>query len=138
MNRLTTLLACSLIFLLSFNGFSYSPKLPVAAEAKKVMIEKNLIKGLESGNDGVILDAVYYLGEYKCESATIPLMKILNDHKNDRMRIMAALALTKIGTGKSLYAVKQNSYLDRNESVRNFCFKFFSAAKAKKHSYIDN
>ncbi|MDP3683099.1 MAG: HEAT repeat domain-containing protein [Ignavibacteria bacterium] len=138
MNRLTTLLACSLIFLLSFKGFSYTPQLAVAAAAKKAVIEKNLVKGLESGNDGVMLDAVYYLGEYKCEAGIIPLMKILNDHKNDRMRIMAALALTKIGTGKSLYAVKQNSYLDDNESVRNFCFKFFAAAKGKKHSYIDN
>lgn len=138
MNRLTTLLACSLIILLSFNGFSYSPKLSAAGEAKKTVIEKNLIKGLESGNDGVMLEAVYYLGEYKCEGSIIPLLKILNDNKNDRMRIMAALALTKIGTGKSLYAIKQNCYLDGNESVRNFCSKFFAAAKGKKHSYTDN
>lgn len=65
-------------------------------------------------------------------------MKILNDHKKDRVRIMAALALTNIGTGKSLYAVKQNSYLDDNESVRKFCSKFFSAAKAKEKDLIAN
>lgn len=138
MNRITTLLASFLVFLLSFNGFSYSPKLPSAAVAKKAVIEKNLIKALDSGNEGVMLDAAYYLGEYKCESGVIPLMKILNNHQNDGLRIVAALALTKIGTGKSLYAVKQNIYFDDSETVRKFCLQFYAAAKEKKQSYLEN
>jgi len=138
MNRITTLLASFLVLLLSFNGFSYNTKLPSTAIAKKAVIEKNLIKGLESGNEGIMLDAAYYLGEYKCESGVIPLMKILNNHENDGLRIAAALALTKIGTGKSLYAVKQNIYFDDSESVRKFCLQFYTAAKEKTPSYSED
>ncbi|MFA6979001.1 MAG: HEAT repeat domain-containing protein [Ignavibacteriaceae bacterium] len=137
MKRLSTLLAVFLTFLLSFNAFSYSPKLPEAAVAKKAIIEKNLIKGLETGNEGVMLDAAYYLGEYKCEGGVIPLMKILNNNDNDGIRIMAALALAKIGTGKSLYAVKQNIFFDDSESVRKFCLQFYTAAKEKRQSYTE-
>lgn len=137
MNRLTTLLVSFLILLLSFNGFAYNPKLPSATIAKKATIEKNLIKALETDNEGVMLDAAYYLGEYKCEAGIIPLMKVLNDSEKDGLRIMAALALAKIGTGKSLYAVKQNIYFDDSESVRRFCLQFYTAAKEKRKSYIE-
>jgi len=137
MKRTTILLASLFMIVFSTIGFSYSPKLPKAVEAKKAIIAKNLIQGLESQNEGVMLSAAYYLGEYKCESGVIPLMKVLHSKCCEGLRIMAALSLTKIGTGKSLYAVKQNTYLNDSESVRKFCLQFYLAAKEKKPSYLE-
>ncbi|MFA6598085.1 MAG: hypothetical protein WCS69_10210 [Ignavibacteriaceae bacterium] len=138
MKRTAFLLTSFFVLVFAFEGFSYSPKLPAAVLAKKAIIEKNLIKGLESQNEGVMLSAAYYLGEYRCESGIIPLMKILHSDCCEGLRIMAALSLTKIGTGKSLYAVKQNTYLNESESVRKFCLQFYLAAKEKKPSYMED
>lgn len=132
MNRVTILLTSFFILLFTFEGFSDGRKLPTAFTSKKDLIEKNLILGLESNNEGAMLSAAYYLGEYRSESAVIPLMKLLHSTCCDELRIMAALSLTKIGTGKSLFAVKQNIYLDPSESVRKICLQFYTVAKENK------
>ena len=131
MNRSTILLAAVFVLLFSFEGFSHSPNLPAAVAAKKMVIEKNLINALESNNEGLMQSATFYLGEYKSEKAVIPLMKLLHSDCCEGLRVMAALSLTKIGTPKSLYAVKQNGIFDQSEFVRKFCLQFYSATKEK-------
>ncbi len=131
MNRVTILTACFLVLLLSSEIFSYSPNLPAAVSAKKAIIENNLINALESDNEGLMQSAAYYLGEYKSEKAVIPLMKLLHSDCCEGLRIMAALSLTKIGTAKSLFAVKQCGIFDHSESVKKFCNQFYFSTKEK-------
>ncbi|MDP3150898.1 MAG: hypothetical protein Q8N83_17410 [Ignavibacteria bacterium] len=131
MKRITILAACFLVLVPLANIFSYSPTLPAAVAAKKAVIENNLINALESDNEGLMQSAVYYLGEYKSNKAVIPLMKLLHSDCCEGLRIMAALSLTKIGTAKGLFAVKQSGIFDHSESVRKFCNQFYFSNKEK-------
>ncbi|MCK9426877.1 MAG: HEAT repeat domain-containing protein [Ignavibacteriaceae bacterium] len=131
MNRLTILLTSFFILLFAFEGFSYNPTLPEAVTAKKAVITQNLISALDSKNEGLMQSAAYYLGEYKCENAVIPLMKLLHSDCCEGLRVMAALSLTKIGTEKSLFAVRQSSIFDHSDFVRKFCLHFYLSATEK-------
>ncbi len=129
MKRTTILLTAFLILFISFEGFSYNPTLPSAVAAKKAVISQNLIKALESKNEGLTQSAAFYLGEFKCDNAVIPLMKLLHSDCCEGLRVMAALSLTKIGSPKGLYAVKQSGIFDHSEFVRKFCNQFYTATK---------
>lgn len=129
MKRITILLTTFLVLLISFEGFSYNPILPAAVAAKKAVISQNLINALESKNEGLTQSAAFYLGEYKCENAVIPLMKLLHSDCCEGLRVMAALSLTKIGSPKGLYAVKQSGVFDHSDFVRKFCTQFYSSTK---------
>ncbi len=87
----------------------------------------NYIADLSSGNLGVRTSAAYFAGEYNIEDAVIPLMKMLNSEKSEGARIMAALSLTKIGTGQAVFAVKQAAKFDSSERVRNLCETFYNS-----------
>ncbi len=87
---------------------------------------KNYLVGLKSENDGLRFSSAYLLGEYKIEKAVIPLMAILHNEKTEEGRIVAALSLIKIGTGQSIFAVKQAATFDNSERVRNLCTLFYS------------
>ena len=87
----------------------------------------NYMAGINSGNDGVRISSAYFLGEYKVEEAIIPLMKMLSNEKTDEGRIIAALSLTKIGTGKAVYAVKQAAKFDDSQRVRDLCARFYNS-----------
>jgi|GEM_PF-1733182 len=138
MKRLSIFLAVSLVVLLSFEGFSHNIILPSEVASKKATIEKNLMVGLTSENEGLMMSAAYFLGEYQCECAVIPLMKLLHDSDNEKVRITAALSLAKIGTEKSLYAVKQNIIFDHSEAVRKLCRQFYTAAKLQKQIALEH
>lgn len=86
----------------------------------------NYLKGLNSDNNGLRLSSAYFAGEYGIADAVIPLMKMLNNEKSESGRIMAALALTKIASGKSIFAVKQAAKLDKSKRVRELCSKFYN------------
>ena len=87
---------------------------------------KNYLVGLKSDKDGLRFSCAFLIGEYKIEKAIIPLMKMLHNEKTDEGRIMAALSLVKIGTGKSVFAVKQAAIFDKSERVRNLCSIFYN------------
>ncbi len=87
----------------------------------------NYLNDLNSDNLGVRVSAAYFMGEYKVEEAVIPLMKMLNSENTEEARIIAALSLTKIGTGKAIYAVKQSAFLDDSQRVRNLCTIFYNS-----------
>ncbi len=87
----------------------------------------NYIVGINSNNDGLRMSSAFYLGEYKAEQAIIPLMRMLHNEKTEEGRIIAALSLSKIGTGKAVFAVKQAAVFDSSERVRNLCSKFYSS-----------
>jgi HEAT repeat protein len=65
------------------------------------------------------------LGELKVSEAVIPLMKILKDDMNEQARISAALALYKIGTPLSIYAVKRAIKFDESTRVSKLANYFY-------------
>jgi HEAT repeat protein len=96
---------------------------------------RNYLFDLKSNNEGVRISSAYFLGEYKVEEAVIPLMKMLNSEANEQARIVAALSLSKIKTGKAVYAVKQASVLDNSQRVRNLCTRFYNYIISEDNDY---
>jgi len=86
----------------------------------------SLLVAVQSDNPGLQESAAFLLGEFKCESAVVPLMAIL--HGNDRAsaREVAALALCMIGDERGLYAVKRAVTFDENARVRARCAWFYN------------
>ena len=98
---------------------------------KKITIQsyensiKSLMAGLDSENYGLVTSSAYMLGELKAENAVIPLMKMLRNSEDEETRIVAALALYKIGTASSIHAVYQASRFDESKRVRKLCLRFY-------------
>jgi len=101
-------------------------------EEKYNQIEDNLLVGLNTDNEGLKISCVYFLGEIKSEKAVIPLMRILKSSEIEEERIAAAVALTKINTGKGMYAVKQNIKFDDSERVQRMCKIFYNSILTNK------
>lgn len=93
-------------------------------------VEDNLLKGLGSGNCGLKMSCAYFLGEMKSSKAVIPLMKMLRDETNECNRLMAALALTKIGDPRGIYMVKRRAVFDSSLRVRSMCERFYKAYRS--------
>ncbi len=94
----------------------------------------NYLVGLKSDNHGLRLSCAYFLGEYRISKAMVPLMDMLHNEKTESGRIMAALALTKLGSDMSIYAVKQAAKFDESKRVRNLCVKFYNSQVAIKNT----
>ena len=96
----------------------------------KVKITENtvssLLEGLNSENLGLKSSSAYMIGELQLSNAVIPLLKILREEESDEMRIVAALALYKIGTPMAIHAVKQSIKFDESERVSKLCANFYS------------
>lgn len=85
----------------------------------------SLMEGLNSENLGLKSSSAYMIGELQLSKAVIPLMKILREDESDEMRIVAALALFKIGTPLAIQAVKQSIKFDDSERVSKLCANFY-------------
>lgn len=99
-------------------------------EAKEIKIKEraitSLIIGINSTNTGLRASAAHMLGEIKYRKAVIPLMRMLKTEKQENVRIVAALALYKIGDERGIFAIKQAVKFDRSEKVRRFCAIFYN------------
>lgn len=101
----------------------------VAGEAAEAPIvsaqaEQNLLIGLASDNLGLQESAAYLLGEMNSDRAVIPLMQMLRSDR-ESARIVAALALCRIGDARGVYAVKRASTFDESAQVRQRCAWFY-------------
>ena len=85
----------------------------------------SLIEGLKSDNTGLKTSCAYLLGELNVTEGIIPLMRLLRNDGSDEVRICAALALYKIGTPISIFAVKQAIRFDESERVSKLAAKFY-------------
>jgi len=85
----------------------------------------SLIEGLNSDNTGLKTSCAYMLGELNLTEGIIPLMKLLRNDESEEVRICAALALYKIGTPVSIFAVKQAIRFDESERVNKLAAKFY-------------
>lgn len=86
---------------------------------------KSLIEGLNSENKGLKTSCTYMLGELKVTEGIIPLMRLLKNDKCEEVRICAALALYKIGTPISIFAVKQAIRFDESKRVNKLAASFY-------------
>lgn len=78
-----------------------------------------LIKALKDSNVGIRASAAQLLGDRKVQDAVKPLLKMLKSEKNNSAKIVAALALYKIGEEKALPELKQLAKCDRCKTVRH-------------------
>ena len=90
----------------------------------------NLVVGLTSENYGLRVSSAYVLGDLidrnlvtpkEASDAMIPLLKILHDEETEDARIVAALALYKIGHGIGVYNLGDAAIQDESERVRKIC-----------------
>jgi len=87
--------------------------------------EVNLLIGLQSDNLGLRESAAFMLGELQSEKAVIPLLKMLRDDERESSRIVAALALCRIGDARGVYAVKRATHFDDSKLVQQRCAWFY-------------
>jgi len=92
--------------------------------ALSAQAEQNLLIGLASDNLGLQESAAYMLGEMSSDRAVIPLMRMLRSERASA-RIVAALALCRIGDARGVYAVKRASSFDDDAQVRQRCAWFY-------------
>ena len=85
----------------------------------------SLIEGLKSDNTGLKTSCAYLLGELNVTEGIIPLMRLLRNDESEEVRICAALALYKIGTPISIFAVKQAIRFDESKRISKLAAKFY-------------
>jgi hypothetical protein len=123
----TLLVALTLVLALTLSttAFAGTDKKEYKPAFQMDVVEANLIMGVQSDNFGLRISAATMLGELKSSNAVFALMKMLRTEGDERGRIVAALALTKIGDPVGIYAVKQTGRLDGNERVKKLCALFY-------------
>lgn len=95
-------------------------------EARNCAAIPNLLIAIESDNAGLQESAAFMLGELKCTKAVIPLMRILHEGKEESARIVAALALSRIGDARGVYAVRRAVEFDSSPRVQKTCAWFYN------------
>ena len=86
----------------------------------------NLLVSIQSDNAGLRESAAYFLGEYKCKRAVIPLMAMLKSDPRPSTRAIAALALCRIGDERGLFAVRRAVKFDANQGVKGLCAWYYN------------
>ena len=119
MKKLSGLLLLVLTLILSSTTFARTDN------AKDSRVEDNLLVGLLSGNQGLTTSSAY-LGQYGTSKSINSLLKVLKSGDTEEERISAAVALTKINTEQTLFAVKQRAKFDDSERVRRLCAMFYN------------
>lgn len=129
----TLLVALSLVLAvtLTTTAFAGTDKKDYKPTFQMEQAEANLIAGVQSDNFGLRTSAAMMLGDLKSEKAVLALMSMLRNDTDVRGRIVAALALTKIGHPVGIYAVKQTARLDGNERVRKICAIFYNEFRSQ-------
>jgi hypothetical protein len=85
----------------------------------------NLLIGLASDNTGLKTSSAFMLGDLKATEAVVPLMAILRSEEKTCCRVVAALALCRIGEARGVFAVKQAIRFDDNADVQQKCAWFY-------------
>ena len=91
----------------------------------KNQAELNLLVGLASDNLGLRESCAFMLGEIGSQKAVVPLMAMLHDGV-ESSRVVAALALTRIGDARGVYAVKQAARFDPSERVQKLAAWYYN------------
>ena len=132
----TLLVALTLVLAvaLTTTAFAGADKKDIQPTWQTEQVEANLIAGVQSSNFGLRTSAAMMLSEFKSSKSVFALMRMLRNESDERGRIVAALALIKIGDPVGLYAVKQTGRLDVNLRVRKLCALFYQEHEQEKQS----
>ena len=90
------------------------------------LTEAKLLDDVHCDNCRLKESAMFDLGELRSEKAVIPLMDVLHSNAEESSRIVAALALCRIGDARGTYAVKRAATFDRSEKVRTLSAWFYN------------
>ena len=81
--------------------------------------DQYLIRCLKDNNMGIRASAAQLLGERKVEAAVKPLIKMLKSEKIYNARLVAAVALYKIGDERAIPELKKLAFCDHCKTVRH-------------------
>jgi hypothetical protein len=124
--KASALLLCVMVLVIAVSA-SAGDKTLFGSTEKYDRAEATLLMGLASDNEGLRESAAYMLGELKSDKAVIPLMGILRCESCSTGRVVAALALCRIGDPRGVYAVKQAVQFDDEAVVQQRCAYFYNA-----------
>jgi HEAT repeat protein len=88
--------------------------------------EAKLLEDVHCDNCQTKESAIFDLGELRSEKAVITLMDVLHRDRDESSRIVAALALCRIGDERGTFAVKRAATFDGSEKVRTLAAWFYS------------
>jgi hypothetical protein len=123
-NVLRTVVLVALALAVGAQAFA-GDKVQVTPRVTKEVVAINLMAGLASNNKGVRESSAFMLGEEKVTRAVVPLMKMLKDSEEESSRIVAALALCRMGEPRGAYAVRMAAKFDQSQRVRVLCAWFY-------------
>ena len=90
------------------------------------LTEAKLLDDVHCDNCQTKENAMFDLGELQSEKAVIPLMDVLHRDGDESSRIVAALALCRIGDARGTYAVKRAAAFDESQKVRTLAAWFYN------------
>ena len=90
------------------------------------LTEAKLIDDVHCENCETKESAIFDLGELRSEKAVIPLMDVLHRDDDESSRVVAALALCRIGDARGTFAVKRAATFDKSEKVRTLSAWFYN------------
>jgi hypothetical protein len=123
--KASALMLCAMVLVIAVSA-SAGDKTLFGSTEKYDRAEATLLQGLASDNEGLRESAAYMLGELKSDKAVIPLMGILRCESCSTGRVVAALALCRIGDPRGVYAVKQAVQFDDDAAVQQRCAYFYN------------
>ncbi len=88
--------------------------------------ESKLLDDVHCDNCQAKENAMYDLGELRSQKAVIPLMAVLHGDSDESSRVVAALALCRIGDERGTYAVKRAATFDGSKKVRTLAAWFYN------------
>lgn len=111
MKKLTKMIAVFLAAML-FTGNA------LAKDDNTRIVENNLMMGIESNNEGLVISSAHFLGELESDRAVIKLMSLTRAGNSDEVRIAAATALSQIGSSKGMYQIKEMTKENMSDELR--------------------
>lgn len=118
-NQKTNSVIAFLLALLIFSAASFAQSKNSATVFNNKYAIQNLVKGINSENEGVKRNSIYFAGKYGVKEAINPLLDLLQTEENPNTRILIALSLFYINGPEGLHAVKKLAQNDENSKVRN-------------------
>lgn len=126
-NKLTAALTALFLAVLFTSSLTVTSAQEKEITAKYKYAVENLIKGIQSDNEGLKRSAIYFAGKYKITGAVDALIEQLDKETNPSNRILIALVLYKIGDPDGINAVKSLAKSDNNLKVRRMANEIYNA-----------
>lgn len=115
-----------MILLSSGSSFAQANSAPAEALRKNMNAVGNMIMGIESDNDGLSKNCVYFAGLYRVPEAVQPLLKKMRNETDPSTKVLIALALFRIGDPEGMEMIESLSVKDPDPKVRRMCSAIYN------------